>query len=77
MDTFTTLGVGLIILLVVVAFILLFVVDFGLALIAQELSAWRERKRMKDQPTYPWTDRTGTKRTAELPGWIAWVDETR
>jgi hypothetical protein len=57
MDTFTTLGVGLIVLLVVVAFILLFVVDFGLALITQELSAWRERRRTKGQPTHPWTDR--------------------
>ena len=49
MDTFTTLGVGLIVLLVVVAFILLFVVDFGLALITQELSEWRDRRRTKDR----------------------------
>ena len=49
MDTFTTLGVGLLILVVVVVFILLFVVDFGVALITQELSEWRERRRMKDR----------------------------
>jgi hypothetical protein len=53
-------GLGLLIFAVLIAFILLFVLDVGLGLMAQDVSEWLTRRRAKDAPKQPWTDRTGT-----------------
>lgn len=59
-DVLTGIGGGLILLAAVIGFLLPFVLDIGLGLMTQELSAWRARRRAKEPPQQPWTDRTGT-----------------
>ena len=53
------IGLGLLIVAVVVAFVLLFVLDIGVSLASDELGDWIKRRR-KHRPRFPWSDRTGT-----------------
>jgi hypothetical protein len=53
----TGLTIGLVVLVVLVAFMLLFVVDFGVALMKQEFSEWRRRRNIRNPRRQAPTDR--------------------